>query len=122
MKLVTRCKSCKNEIGFTSFVQDRVILEMEKGKEFPLTCNVCHKKSKYHVNEFKAQKSFAQKIVLVAIPASFIIFLVTMEFYVFTLGVFFYGGIFLAPSIAYGIINRQQQIHLNSFNRYKVKE
>lgn len=122
MKLSARCKSCKSEISFNSLVNDRVELEMKKGKEFPLTCNACHKKDKYHVNDFIAHKSQFHKVLMLIIMIGLIVSLISFELFVGSMGIYFYGGLFLAPSITYGIITKQYQVKLNSFNRFKVKQ
>ena len=74
------------------------------------------------MNEFFASKSFAQKIVAIGVALVLVIAIIFAEIFVLSLGVFFYGGVFLAPATAYVIINKQQQTKMNSFNRYKVKE
>ncbi|MDT7831492.1 hypothetical protein RQM59_03815 [Flavobacteriaceae bacterium S356] len=122
MKLSTRCKSCKSEISFNSLVDDRVELEMKKGKEFPLTCNACHKKDKYHVNDFIAHKSQSHKVFMLIIVMVTIVSLISFELFVGSMGIYFYGSILLAPSATYGLITRQYQVKLNSFNRFKVKQ
>jgi hypothetical protein len=121
MKLYTRCASCKEEIAFTLDVNDRVELEMRKGKEFPKTCASCHKKHAYHVNDFTATRSSVQKLFPIILAVILIAAISLTEIFVTSLGIFFYGGIFLVPSIAFIIIFKQQQTQLNSFNRYKVK-
>ena len=122
MKLYTRCKSCKEEVSFYSSVNERPELEMQKGKEFDLTCNSCYKKLKYHVNDFDATKSLGQKLTSFGIALALVIALILSEFYVLSLGLIFYGGIFLVPTIAFAIIHKQQQTQLNAFNRFKVKQ
>lgn len=122
MKLYTRCKNCKSEISFTSDVNDRPELEMRKGKEFLMTCNSCHQKHTYHVNDFTASKSLLQKITALSISLILIIALILGELYVLSMNIYFYGAVFLVPSLAYLIINKQQVARLNSFNRYKVKQ
>ena len=122
VKLYTRCHSCNSEISFLSDANDRVELEMRKGKQFPITCTSCHKKNKYHVNNFTATLSFGQKLVSFLVTIGLVLALISAEIFVFSLGFFFYGGVFLVPSAAFFIINKQQQTRLNSFNRYKVKE
>lgn len=122
MKLTTRCKTCKTEVSFVSSVNDRVELEMQKGKVIPLTCKNDGHKHKYHVNELRAEKSLFDRIQLYAIPLLLILTIIYLEMQVFSLGYIFYGGIFLGPSIAFGIMNKQLSTKLNSFNRFKVKE
>ncbi len=122
MKLSTRCSFCKSEISFNSMVNDRVELEMKKGKTFSLTCDNCHKKDTYHVNDFVAHTSLSHKLFLIGIVLGSILTILYLEKYVLTLGFFFYGGIFLVPSIAYAIVSKQYRTKLNSFNRFKVKD
>lgn len=122
MKLYTRCKSCGEEISFYSDVNDRAELEMKKGKEFFLTCKSCHAKYKYHVNDFDASKSLVQKLTSSGIALLLAVGIILAEFFAFSMEVLFYGGVFLVPVIAFGIINKQQQTRLNAFNRYKVKQ
>ena len=122
MKLYTRCKNCKSEISFNSDVYDRPQLEMKKGKEFLMTCDSCHQKHQYHVNDFTASKSLLQKITAISISLMLIIALILGELYVMNMNVYFYGAVFSVPSLAYLIIHRQQVTRLNAFNRYKVKE
>lgn len=122
MKLYTRCKSCGEEISFYSDVNDRAELEMRKGKEFFLTCKSCHAKHKYHVNDFQASKSVVQKLSSAGVALLLAAGIIFAEFFAFSMGVIFYGTVFLVPVIAFGIINKQQQTRLNAFNRYRVKQ
>lgn len=122
MKIYTHCSSCNEELSFTSTVNDRPELEMQKGKEFYCTCSSCHKKLKYHVNDFTATRSIFQKLSSLGVALALVLCLILSEFYLFSLGLFFYGGIFLVPSIAFGILHKQQQTQLNAFNRFKVKQ
>ena len=122
MKLYTRCKSCKGEISFLSSVNDRGELEMEKGKEFPMTCPHCLKKLKYHVNDFTAERSITHKLFLILIFIGLAIGIVLSEVVFLQYRVIFIGGGLLLPSIVYLLINKQQQAKLNSFNRFKVKQ
>ncbi|MFY0602480.1 MAG: hypothetical protein JXQ93_00915 [Flavobacteriaceae bacterium] len=122
MKLTTHCKFCKSEISLNAYINDRVELEMKKGKEIPLNCKECMKKSNYHVNSFLAEKSLSHKIFLLSTVFGLTSALIFSEFYVLSLGIYFYGGVFLLPSVAYGIITKQYMVKLNSFNRFKVKE
>jgi len=122
MKLYTRCISYKSEISFHSSVNDRGELEMEKGKEFPMTCPVCHKKHKYHVNDFTAEKSLTNKLFLIVAFVGLTVAVFMSELFLNNYRIYLYGGIFIFPSLAYLIIAKQQQTKLNSFNRFKVKE
>jgi len=123
MRIRAKCKSCKErKVNFLTSVNDRGELAMKKGKEFKCTCKACHKMLKYHVNDFKAESSINVKLggVIIFIVGLLILLFIVKRF--FTGGYLIVGGVFLLPSIAYGIAKQQEITKLNSFNRYKVKE
>ena len=122
MRIYTSCHSCKAEISFISDINDRVQLEMKKGKVFDMTCDSCYKKIGIMLMIFSAEKSMVQKITAISVPVIITLVILYAEFYLMSFGILFYGGIFLLPSVAYMIVHRQQQTQLNAFNRYKVKE
>ncbi len=122
MKLTTRCKTCKTEVSFVSSVNDRVELEMQKGKVIPLTCKNDGHKHKYHVNELRAEKSLSMKVISFGFSFIIILAIVFLGLNMTLTGLLFYSQVFIAPTGIYMLIHKQQQKRLNSFNRFKVKE
>ncbi len=57
MKLIVKCKKCRNNIELKNSVNDRAELARERGNEFNLKCDECSIENKYHVNDVKANES-----------------------------------------------------------------
>lgn len=123
MKKEVICKKCKKPIPIKSKALDRAQLAKEKGKEFELSCPQCKTTNRYHVNGVKAKKSLFQNLVV-----SLIIFsiLSLSVFYVFknywfksVMLVYMILSILGIPGIIYAIYNKQQNIAIKNFNRFR---
>jgi len=58
------CKNCKKSITVSSWANDRIELELEKGETFELECKNCYKVHKYNVNEVSASTNSLLNSVL----------------------------------------------------------
>lgn len=126
MKVYGKCKNCKTDIGYTTSANTRVEFAMQDGEKKTLDCKSCGIKTEFHVDELYAKESkiaqiAAGLIFLVGTPLTFHminpIFTGSQNHYV----IYVVGGFLLLPVIAYGIINKQDQTRVSSFNRRKLK-
>ena len=91
-----------------------------------LNCNDCGGREKYHVDDLFAKESKIAKILALAT------FLVGMPLLFYGFGylypkiknqhnVFLLLEFLLLPTVVYGIIKKQEEIRVSSFNRLKLK-
>ena len=126
MKIYGKCKNCKKEIDYSTSVNTRVEFAMQDGENKTLNCKNCGIKTEFHVDElFTKESKIAQigagLILLIGTPLMFFfvnpIFTGSWNHYV----IYIVGGFLVVPVIAYGIIKKQDQTRVNSFNRSKLK-
>ncbi len=123
MKVFTKCPHCTSEYAEKTLCDTRAELAKEKGNSFQVNCNSCGKSFKVHVNDLRARKSGAAGL------AAIIIFAISVPFagymiWTIGMGIFAYisiTGVLLAPSVAFVLINKQEQVRVSSFNRLTVK-
>ncbi|WP_310993127.1 hypothetical protein [Aequorivita marina] len=126
MKIYGKCKNCQNEIQYSTSANTRVEFAMQDGENKTLNCKNCGIKTEFHVDElFTKESKIAQigagLIFFIGTPLMFLfvnpIFTGSRNHYV----IYIVGGFLLVPIIAYGIIKKQDQTRMNSFNRRKLK-
>ncbi|MCF8716480.1 hypothetical protein JM658_16785 [Joostella atrarenae] len=126
MKVHGKCEKCKTEIGYSTSANTRVEFAMQDGEKKTLNCKNCGIKTEFHVDELYTKESKlaqigAGLIFLVGTPLMFFfvnpIFSGSRNHYV----IYIVGGFLLVPVIAYGIIKKQDQTRVSSFNRSKLK-
>lgn len=126
MKIYGKCKNCQNEIGYSTNANTRVEFAMQDGENKTLNCKKCGMKTEFHVDElFTKESKIAQigagLIFFIGTPLMFLfvnpIFTGSRNHYV----IYIVGGFLLVPVIAYGIIKKQDQTRVSSFNRRKLK-
>ena len=126
MKVYVKCPKCENEIGYSTNANTRVEFAMQNGENKKLTCKNCGRTTDFHVDELNAKESNLAKIgagliFLIGTPLMFLfvspIFTGSRNHYV----IFIVGGFLLVPIVAYGIIKKQDQVRVSSFNRKKLK-
>jgi hypothetical protein len=126
MKVYGKCKSCKNEIGYSTYTSTRVGFAMHVGENKTLNCKNCGTNTDFHVDELYTKESKiaqigAGLIFLIGTPIMFFlvnpIFTGSRNHYV----IYIIGGFLLVPGIAYGLIKKQDQTRVSSFNRSKLK-
>ena len=126
MKIYGKCKNCKTEIGYSTSVNTRVEFAMQNGERKSLNCTNCGTKTEFHVDELFTKESKIAQI------GAGLIFLIGTPFIFFVLNpifsgsrnhyvIYIVGGFLLVPVIAYGIIKKQDQTRVSSFNRSKLK-
>lgn len=123
MKKEVICKKCKKPILIKSNALDRAELAKEKGKEFELSCPHCKVTNRYHVNDVKAKNSSFQNFII-----TLILFLIILLSGYFLFRNYWFKSIMLVyiiptvlgiPGIVYAIYNKQQNIAIKNFNRYR---
>ncbi|SEC23617.1 hypothetical protein SAMN05192540_2687 [Maribacter dokdonensis] len=126
MKVYVKCPKCENELGYSTNANTRVEFAMQDGENKKLTCKKCGRTTDFHVDELNAKESNLAKIgagliFLICTPLMFLfvspIFTGSRNHYV----IFIVGGFLLVPVVAYGIIKKQDQVRVSSFNRKKLK-
>jgi len=126
MKVYGKCKNCKTEIGYSTGANTRVEFAMQDGEKKTLNCKNCRTNTEFHIDELFTKKSKIAQIIaglifLTGTPLMFFfvnpIFTGSRNHYV----IYIVGGFLLVPVIAYGIIKKQDQTRVNSFNRSKLK-
>ncbi|MDO1512248.1 hypothetical protein Q2T41_06225 [Maribacter confluentis] len=126
MKVYVKCPKCKNELGYSTNANTRVEFAMQDGENKKLTCKNCGRATDFHVDELNAKASHlatigAGLIFFIGTPLMFLfvspIFTGSRNHYV----IFIVGGFLLVPVVAYGIIKKQDQVRVSSFNRKKLK-
>ena len=126
MKLTTKCNKCGQEIKTKTWSSDRVELARTKGEYLELTCNNCNTTDKYHVDSLSASPSRLAQIV------SFLIFIIgtpTLLFFnweplwalTWSYAILAIAGLLLIPVTVYGLILKDDQRRVSSFNRLKLK-
>lgn len=126
MKVYGTCKSCKNELSYTTSAYTRVDFAMQDGETKTLNCNHCGNTNEFHVDQLKTKHSklaqlSAGLILLIGTPLVFFIvnpiFAGSRNHYV----IYIIGGFLLIPIFAYAVINKQDQTRVSSFNNRKLK-
>ncbi|VXC37247.1 hypothetical protein [Maribacter litoralis] len=126
MKVYGKCLQCSNEIAYATSANTRVEFAMQDGEIIKLTCKNCGKINEFHVDKLHAKQSNLAKIgagiiFLIGTPLMFLfvspIFSESRNHYV----ILIIGGFLIIPVIAYGIIKKQDQVRVSSFNRKKLK-
>ncbi|MCK0158841.1 hypothetical protein MWU65_16740 [Cellulophaga sp. F20128] len=126
MKVYGKCPKCNSEIGYSTNANTRVEFTMQDGESKKLTCKNCGRTTDFYVDELNAKKSNLAKIgagliFLIGTPLMFFfvspIFTGSRNHYV----ILIVGSFLLIPVVAYGIINKQDQVRVSSFNRKKLK-
>ena len=126
MKVNGTCKKCKNEVGYSTNANTRIEFAMQEGETITLNCEKCRSKKPFHVDELYAKESKIAQIgagLIFLIGTPLMIFFVKPTFlgssnhYV----AYIVGGFLLVPVIAYGVIKKQDQTRVNSFNQRKLK-
>ena len=126
MRVYGKCPKCGTEIGYSTSANTRVEFAMQDGEKRILNCKNCGTKTEFHVDELYAKESKiaqigAGLIFLIGTPLMFFfvnpIFSGSRNHYV----IYIVGGFLLVPVIAYGIIKKQDQTRVSSFNRRKLK-
>ena len=126
MKVFGKCKNCKTEIRYSTSANTRVEFAMQEGEIKTLNCKNCGIKNDFHVDELYTKESKLAQIgagiiFLIGTPLMFFfvnpIFSESRNHYV----IYIVGGFLLVPVIAYGIIRKQDQTRVSSFNRWKLK-
>ena len=99
---------------------------MQDGENKTLNCKTCGIKTEFHVDELYTKESKiaqigAGLIFLIGTPLMFFfvnpIFSGNRNHYV----IYIVGGFLLVPVVAYGIIKKQDQTRVSSFNRSNLK-
>ncbi|MFO7656769.1 MAG: hypothetical protein R6W78_06855 [Bacteroidales bacterium] len=126
MKVYGKCISCKTEIGFSTNANTRIEFSIQEGENKTLKCKNCGTKTEFHADElFMKESKIAQigaaLILLIGTPLIFFfinpIFTGSHNHYV----IYVVGGFLLVPVIVYGIIKKQDQTRVSSFNRNNLK-
>ncbi|TDT50522.1 hypothetical protein CLV90_0056 [Maribacter spongiicola] len=126
MKVYVKCPKCENELGYSTNANTRVEFAMQDRENKKLTCKNCGRTTDFHVDELNAKESNLAKIgagliFLIGTPLMFLfvspIFTGSRNHYI----IFIVGGFLLVPVVAYGIIKKQDQVRVSSFNRKKLK-
>lgn len=123
MKLIVKCKNCRNKIKLKNSVNDRIELAREIGIEFKIECEECLKEEKYHVNDVKARGS--KLIALIAfgifIFGTGIIGYILRDYLFMTnnpYNVLSIGGLLMVPYVVYMILTKQERDSARRFNGY----
>lgn len=126
MKVYVKCRNCKKEIKHSTSSSTRVEFAMKEGENKILNCNNCAKKEEYHVDDLYTKESkiahiIAGLVLLIGTPLTFFIinpiFTGSRNHYV----IYIVGSFLLVPVIVYGIISKEDQTRVSSFNRRKLK-
>tara|TARA_R110000868_G_scaffold261995_1_gene520369 strand:+ start:6683 stop:7084 length:402 start_codon:yes stop_codon:yes gene_type:complete len=126
MKIYGICEKCKTEIGYSTSANTRVEFAMQDGEKKTLNCKNCEIKTEFHVDELYTKES---KLAQIGAGLIFLIGTPLMLFFVNPIFsgsrnhyvIYIVGGFLLVPVIAYGIIKKQDQTRVSSFNRSKLK-
>ena len=116
MTLTTKCKACPEFIKLKFRVIDRVDLVQEKGENIPITCDHCHQKNEYHVNEIKASGNKNLQLIFLLV----LIISTTVIIYFFRQQLFSLPAIFLIPSptLIYFLLVKNDIDNRKRFNRH----
>jgi len=126
MKIYGKCEKCKTEIGYSTSAHTRVEFAMQEGEKKTLNCKNCGIKTDFHVDELYTKES---KLAQIGAGLIFLIGTPLMFFFVNPIfaenrnhyAIYIVGGFILVPVIAYGIIKKQDQMRVSSFNRSKLR-
>ncbi len=118
MKVFTECPHCSTEFAEKTLCDTKKELTQEKGKSFDTTCVGCGKQFSIKVKDLKARKSGAAAL------AALIIFGICLPFaayLIWKMGLvgFTYisiTGVIVIPIVAFVMINKQEQVRVESFN------
>lgn len=122
MNVYWKCEHCSTENVKRTFAQTRVEFAMKEGEELALNCKACNRENVIAVDDFFAQKSdlaikLAGFTALIGLPLIlyFIYYLASEK------STYIVGGFILVPTSIYGIVLKQDQQRVASFNRHKFK-
>lgn len=125
MKVYGKCTKCRSEIFLRTFEQTRLDLARNKGNLIKIICKNCGNDNQIHVNDLKARESkialiIALIIFLIGTPTAFFltseaIARTTNHYYIY-----YIGGVLLVPSIIYILVEKQERLRVNAFNRLKL--
>ncbi len=126
MKIYGKCNSCENENRFWSNSSTRVQFAMNEGEIKKITCKNCKVINEIHIDELYTKKSklaqiLAGLIFIIGTPLTFFFILPALSETINNYLIFIIGGLLLVPVVIYGIINKQDQKRVSSFNRNKLK-
>jgi hypothetical protein len=126
MKIYGKCNSCENENGFWSNSSTRVQFAMNEGEIKKITCKNCNANNEIHVDELYAKKSklaqiLAGLMLIVGTPLTLFFILPALSGTRNNYLIYIIGGLLLVPVIIYGMMNKQDQTRVSSFNRNKLK-
>ena len=118
MKVYGKCKSCKNEISYSTSASTRVEFAMKEGENIKVNCKKCLKESEFHVDELVANKSnLPEKMAGI----TFLIVLLVSIYFLFFSESKYVIIAFGLPLVVYIILSKQEQSRVSSFNRRKLK-
>jgi hypothetical protein len=126
MRVYGECKKCKREISYSTNAYTRVEFVMQDTENIPLTCKSCGFKKRFHVDELYAKKSKMAQFTagltfLIGTPLAIIYLVPILNGSKSNYVIYIAGGLLIIPGIVYGMINKQDQNRVNSFNRNKLK-
>ena len=126
MKLTTKCKKCGQEIKTKTWSSDRVELARTKGEYLDLTCNNCNTADKYHVDSLSASPGRLAQIVallifIVGTPTILLFIWEPLWTLTWSYAILAIAGLLLIPVTIYGLILKDDQRKVSSFNRHKLK-
>ena len=126
MKVCSRCKSCLNEIEFSSKAKTRVKFVILYGKNVSIKCNTCKTTNHVHVNDLRAQSSKSTQIiagVIFLFGTSFLLYYIAILYINQTgfLNIIVLSSSLLIPGLIYNRINDKDRKRVRNFNRYKFK-
>ncbi|MCX2745459.1 hypothetical protein OO013_16385 [Mangrovivirga sp. M17] len=122
MKLIIKCKDCRNEIDSPYKASTRINIVQKFGEEFEIKCPACNSTNTYEVDDIRAVDYSFGELVQNRIAVFLVIMAVT-----FVLGFFLIGtGVGIITSIVSALIaiilfkNNNSGKNL-TFNKHKVK-
>ena len=113
-------------MSYSTGARTRVEFAMQDGENKTLDCKNCGSNTEFHVDELFTKESKIAQIIaglIFIIGTPLMIFFINPIFsgsrnhYV----IYIVGGFLLIPVIAFGIIRKQDQTRVSSFNRNKLK-
>ncbi|QCX39560.1 hypothetical protein FF125_14335 [Aureibaculum algae] len=121
MKLVIKCKDCREENKVPNYARDRVNYAKKFGDKFELNCKKCNKTNEYHVDDIRAENYRLGEII-----TNRIIVLVIVSVISIILMIAFWGSpiswsfILLPIATLFFFKNNDSKKQLN-FNKHKMK-
>lgn len=117
MKIITKCKSCQQQIQIKSTSSDRYRLSKKIGEFTQLKCTQCNSIFDYHVDEFRAyqNKKVELGIFIILLSITIFIFILLID----TLSIIV-GFVMIFPSLIWLIIVNQRGRRVINFNKYKI--